>query len=85
MGTNKYAIPISGDQLLGFIKANSVSKMMHSGLVGNDNGMKMSGKSPAKNAVISFIKDVADNEGGPYATHFVYQITGMTLQMQTLM
>ena len=63
-----------------FTQAHGVMTTMRSGLVGNKNKSKTSAMVLAKAAVVDFLTEVGETEGGPYATWFIRQLTGVGLQ-----
>ena len=60
-----------------FTEAHGVTTTMRSGLVGNKNKSKTSAMVLAKDAVVDFLTDIGETEGGPYATRFIRQLTGV--------
>ena len=53
---------------------------MRSGLVGTKNKSKTSTMVVEKDAVVDFLTEVGETEGGPFATQFIHQLTGVGLQ-----
>ena len=63
-----------------FTQVHGVMTMMRSGLVGNKNKSKTGAMVLAKDTVVDFLTEVGETEGGPYATWFIRQLTGVGLR-----
>ena len=63
-----------------FTEAHGVTTMMRSVLVGNKNKSKTSAMVLAKDDVVDFLTDIGETEGGPYATQFIRQLTGVGIR-----
>ena len=63
-----------------FTEAHGGTSTMRSELVGNKNKSKASAMVLAKAAVVDFLTDIGEMEGGPYPTWLIRQLTDLGIQ-----